>query len=655
MTTLNAANFTELRTRITTLNSDPNGPHTINLTGTNPNYVVNNADPAGGLFGPSAFPVIIRDITIDAGVTPKTIARAAGAPGFRMFAVNAKTSGSPTAKLTLKNVILLNAGGTNIGGAAIVNDAPVRLENCTIQNTNGGGCAIYNGDGYRLDAINTTFINNSSNADGGAIYSSSTSQLFVTGCAFVENTAQRGAAIFYASNGGSTIIDSSFLRNTTQNVSSFDVHKVTGATVDARYNWWGAGPGPNSGVVGAETVSTSGVTFAPWRTAPLSVGASIPHALPKDLGLKLGIATSGAQIRFGPSANNPYLAGAAPTFTAVTLNTSANNQYPVLAKATDETGLVWYGYVHPNRPGLLSWSVRDSAGTTYTSVIPAGGEVNLPDFSIPGTMAVEPAWGTSSLAFTKEPFPLRTTGAAFRGFGIFNNTDYGTIPGCRHPGVDFFPSAGDVAGVRVGALADGIVVGIGRDFETTNFNPAAWGATKANALAANAGKFNFVIRTGGHFVLYGHLESVEQWFYVGARVRAGDVIGTLIQQTGNTHLHLEVRSFTSTQLSLSPRPVLTSFGAINRASTEKPDRAVDPLAFVANKPSTPSSSVPNAGGTCGSTPISYTADTYTNIPLGAAAFSMVVNQSTYQQCISIVTNTTAVVPASNCTTATPPP
>ncbi len=252
---------------------------------------------------------------------------------------------------------------------------------------------------------------------------------------------------------------------------------------------------------------------------------------------------------------------------------------------------------------------------------------------------------------------MTTSHIPFRGFGIVSTSDYGKIPGCRHPGQDFFPSAGDTNGVQVAALADGIVVGIGRDFEAGVSSPGSWGATKATG-APNSGKYNFVIRTGGHFVLYGHLDTIQPWFYLGARIKPGDIIGTLIKQIGNTHLHLEIRTFTDTQLKTTPNPPVrgtaNSFGAISRVLTVKPDRAVDPLVFIANKPLTASSSTPTTAP-CGSNSISYTADTYSGILVGSQIFSANVDRATYLGCIHIVANSTTVDTAITCTTTQPPP
>lgn len=458
MTTVNAVDALDLRAKIAQLNNDPNEPHLINLTGNS--YLVASADPAGELFGPSAFPVVKRNITIDGGATQRYFSRVPGSPAFRMFAVNAKTSSSPTAQLTLKNVKLFNAGGINIGGAAIVNDAPLRLENCVIEGTNGGGCAVYDGDRYRIDAINTAFINNTSNANGGAIYVSSGSKLYVTGCVFRGNTANRGAAIYYYNNGGSVILDTSFIENVTRFGDSYDLHFAAGLQVDARYNWWGAGPGPNSNVVGAVRVSANGVLFSPWRSAPLAVGANASHSIPRDLGLKLEVRNR-VRIRYGPSIDNMTFVN--PTFADIWLETSESLTYTVYARATDETGLIWYGYLHPSRPGILSWSanVDNSLAVPPTD---SHTESELPDFTMPGTMPNEPAWGTSggtpSLNFTREPFAL-TTNRVFRGFGIYDVSDYGVVPGCRHPGSDFFSAVGDQPGIAVSAMVSGIVVGIG--------------------------------------------------------------------------------------------------------------------------------------------------------------------------------------------------
>lgn len=113
MTTVNAANIAELRTQINLLNNDTNEPHTINLTGSS--YPVSDFVPNGNyLSANAAFAVITRNITIQSSnQTLKTIERTS-ATAFRIFAVNAKTSGRPNARLTLKNIRLLNAGASTL-------------------------------------------------------------------------------------------------------------------------------------------------------------------------------------------------------------------------------------------------------------------------------------------------------------------------------------------------------------------------------------------------------------------------------------------------------------------------------------------------------------------------------------------------------------
>ena len=173
------------------------------------------------------------------------------------------------------------------------------------------------------------------------------------------------------------------------------------------------------------------------------------------------------------------------------------------------------------------------------------------------------------------------------GFGIYNAAAYSQFPSNSHPGFDFFSAN---SGVNVFAVAGGIVVGIGIAASSA---PGSWGALP----------FNVVVRTGGYFLLYGHLESIDLSIYLGARVGPGAVLGKLAYQTvsstdltNNTHLHLEVRTFRPesmnySQLAENTKPLYCEYGKIRPNAQQvttipphpRPGRVIDPMYFVTTR------------------------------------------------------------------------
>src|SRR5262245_58353683 len=125
----NAANADELVTAIGSANAGPAEAYVIYLTGSDADYIVRRSND--DMFGPTAFPIITGNVTIEGN--GRIIARAVDAPLFRLFGINAK-SGHPNAKLTLKRVSLVNGDSDGMGGGAIVNDGELVLIDCVFTN-----------------------------------------------------------------------------------------------------------------------------------------------------------------------------------------------------------------------------------------------------------------------------------------------------------------------------------------------------------------------------------------------------------------------------------------------------------------------------------------------------------------------------------------
>lgn len=257
-----------------------------------------------------------------------------------------------------------------------------------------------------------------------------------------------------------------------------------------------------------------------------------------------------------------------------------------VARAYDEvapTPNLWYGFEHFQRLGVLSWVKASSSVTLSCSV------ATLPCRNT----SADTNWGTG-LTFARFPISDFATANTCKGFAVLSSdpptADYSSTSN-RHTGVDFFATVNQ--NVKVFSVSDGIVVGMGPAGQITS--PALWGAAGANGSG-----YNLVVRTGRFFVLYGHMATITDKLYLGARVAAADLLGTLADQGTNTHLHLEVRAFAENII--NSQTVRCRFGAIVANSSAKP-LAIDPIRFVANK------------GTCSSGPCnpSLTSDTSMNL------------------------------------------
>lgn len=597
-----AANAGQLVAHITDANGKPKEDEfIITLTGNDGDFELDSSfTPAGSLFGATAFPVIHRDVTIIGnGVT---IQRTSGT-AFRFFGVNSKgNSDYVNAKLTLNDVGLVGGNSGGSGGGAIINDGPMILNRCLFYQNNGTyGGAIYNGDGQRLEVNGTTFTENSSSVFGGAIYSSSSSALIVRDSAFVGNsTTGDGGAIYTNLNSEINIRNTSIAYNTASSGTQSSVYNNGSVLLDARCCWWGAPDGPSGAGPGSGDVvngSPSGnVSWAKFRTTlpRFTSTALVPTnpALPPTVnGCTFVVIAAFVNVRRGPSSEDLQLQDGGNPVTLVQNDTAQPRAY-----AIDEAGNTWLGFVHPARPNYLSWAVHilDQNPTTQLQGCSLG---NLPNISTQEQPQEDWDENLSFIVWPMSSGPdTNPTFFPFRGIGI-TATDYSLLAGCHHPGHDLVPV--DKTDVALYALADGMVVGMGQ--HNVAVAPGNWGATE--------GGYNLVIRTGGRYVLYGHLSEIDSFLQLGTRVCAGDTIGEVAPRSNDTHLHIEVKAFSvadSPSTHLLPR-----FGAI-RGTSPNPSLITDPVVFMSNQ-GTNVSSGPRPDP-C--TQTNYTAVRYGNINLG---------------------------------------
>ena len=127
-------------------------------------------------------------------------------------------------------------------------------------------------------------------------------------------------------------------------------------------------------------------------------------------------------------------------------------------------------------------------------------------------------------------YPIGTPGQPL-GDGFFirhgnqvENTWYN--PGYWHTGEDWYAIAGDTAGARVYAIADGMVVYIGGNYP---------------------GRVVIIRHADDLYSMYGHLDPHVN-IQAGAQVTRGEQIGIVLQRSDTTpsHLHFEIRTFLTT-------------------------------------------------------------------------------------------------------------
>ncbi|GEM_PF-3346305 len=333
---------------------------------------------------------------------------------------------------------------------------------------------------------------------------------------------------------------------------------------------------------------------------------------------KVTVNATGVNLRRGPSIDDLSIC-----------MLTQGNEFDARAKATDEDGQLWYGVVDAiNRPGYLSW-----VSANFSSLSPCDISA-LADRDFSTSTSSDQNW-EEALVFTNKPLNAFATndpnGNAFRGFGFVDSDAYSTIPLCAHPGMDFFPSSGDAAGTSVLAAVSGTIVGMGKyDPDPVKIiPPATWGAV--------GGGYNIIIRTGRHYVLYGHLESIEPYYYLGAYVYAGERIGSLAVQPSNTHLHLEVRDFATADFT-PPVPVRPRFGAVNSTITtgRNPSLATDPILFLPSSQQGSFNSTDNEPTCTNEIAPEYALDRYNGASIGGASFNYTVRSDLRLKCFNLI-------------------
>lgn len=109
------------------------------------------------------------------------------------------------------------AGG---GGGGIYNDGSNTIQNSVIRsntaNTDGGG--VYNGQGGRTEAIQSTIDRNTAGVDGGGVFNASDGRLILNRTLIDRNTAASGGGVFNAGVPSRvTLFTSSIVNNTPNN------------------------------------------------------------------------------------------------------------------------------------------------------------------------------------------------------------------------------------------------------------------------------------------------------------------------------------------------------------------------------------------------------------------------------------------------------
>jgi len=184
----------ELIVTIEKANHLPDEPHTIWLDGADEDYVLGTA--AADYFGPTAFPVVVSDITIHGN--GRIIMRSINAPPFRFFALNASSSNRPNARLTLNQLTLCNGDSGTMGGGAIVADGVLTLNECILlENWGTRGGALYAGFAYPAAINQCLFMHNVAREHGAAIAGAGSSHLVVQDSLFYENYVKESSLSIY--------------------------------------------------------------------------------------------------------------------------------------------------------------------------------------------------------------------------------------------------------------------------------------------------------------------------------------------------------------------------------------------------------------------------------------------------------------------------
>ena len=126
---------------------------------------------------------------------------------------------SSESEVTISGITIIN-GRHSAGGAILINNSSLTLDNCTVSGCSsiGSGGAIYaDGQSTNLTITNCLLQNNTAEYSGGAIYALNNVTTEITFSDFADNVAGQdgGAVAFDNDNSGITINGSSFTANST--------------------------------------------------------------------------------------------------------------------------------------------------------------------------------------------------------------------------------------------------------------------------------------------------------------------------------------------------------------------------------------------------------------------------------------------------------
>ena len=259
----------------------------------------------------NALPLITTNITIQGNGA--ILRRSDSAPAFRLLRVD-------NASLTLDNMQLIGGNISGRGGAVYNFQGNLTLTNVTMESNS----AVDGGGFYSVDGLTTmtggAVIGSTATNFGGGFINGGTGEVYLNNVdirqnsapngggfynrgLYVEarnsaiefNTADTGGGIYNYSAGQVLLLDTHLNENeslnfggavstdssamvvnescVTGNVSQLGggVFNASGASMDARYNWWGAANGPGGDGGGDGDSITGQILFEPFYTAALPI------------------------------------------------------------------------------------------------------------------------------------------------------------------------------------------------------------------------------------------------------------------------------------------------------------------------------------------------------------------------------------------------
>jgi murein DD-endopeptidase MepM/ murein hydrolase activator NlpD len=268
---------------------------------------------------------------------------------------------------------------------------------------------------------------------------------------------------------------------------------------------------------------------------------------------------TGANVRVlrAPILNNPPIFNA--SFTGLREVKAYPNSAVIVSRYADENASKRWLYVERQdvTNGQIQGWIEASHLILFSESVPCNFNSLFNEtskyFPIPNLSWSIDISSTSTPIFKKWPIEasaMCSNVSIPKGFWGLNRAAPGSeYPRNAHPGVDFFVNDSN-SNLPVVSMSDGIIAGIGIGKPNTENNSLfesrthnIWGSAYVNQQESIIG-YSVIIRSGYLYILYGHLKSLEPNIWVGAKINAGDMLGTL-GKVGQRHLHLEIHSYGS--------------------------------------------------------------------------------------------------------------